>query len=243
MVVILLVEDHVFLRQKLAEFLRDESFVVLEAEDTSTALNLARTHPLDGVIVDIVLPPHPNQPAVYTHNEGLNLARTLRAEKPALPVLIQSSHPDRSRQFFDWLAEGQVGLGYVLKHGAPERLIHALNRVLQGQCYWDDQVQDRLVVLSQLFDRLSAEERLLVEVALEQLNALTPAEWDVARHLAQSRANRTIAHTTERSAKTVEAHIHNIYAKTGLRQSRNSGLNQHSLLVKTLMLFDLQNNA
>lgn len=239
---ILLVEDHAFLRQKLAEFLRDEAFEVLEAEDTATALHLARAHPIDGVIVDIVLPPLPNQPATYHHSEGLNLVRALRQEKPTLPVLIQSSHPDRSRHFFDWLAEGQVGLGYILKHGSPDRLIHALHKVLQGQCYWDDQVQDRLAVVAELLDRLSPEERPLIAAALERIPALTPAETEIARRLAQSWANQTIAEERGRSTKTIEAQIHNIYAKTGLHQARAMGLNQHALLVKTLMLHDLQNN-
>lgn len=240
---ILLVEDHEFLRMKLAEFLRDEAFAVLEAADTSTALQMARQHPIDGAILDIVLPPEPNQPAVYTHSEGLKLARTLRTEKPTLPVLIQSSHPDRSRQFFDWLAEGQIGLGYVLKHGTPDRLVHALKTVLQGQCYWDDQVQNRLSVVADLLDRLSPEERPLVSAALNQLPALTPAESEIIRHVAQSWANQTIADERERSIKTIEAQIHKIYVRTGLNQARTLGLNQHAVLVKTLMLADLQNNA
>lgn len=82
--VILLVDDDVLVRFSTAEILRDEGHVVLEAVNASEALEIIETgHPLDLVLSDVRMP---------GQMDGLALTQVIRTLRPALPVVLVSSH-------------------------------------------------------------------------------------------------------------------------------------------------------
>jgi CheY-like chemotaxis protein len=87
--VILLVEDEVLIRLSVAETLRDQGNVVLEACDASEALALVSTgHVLDLVVTDVRMP---------GAMDGVSLSFALKEMLPALPVILISGDmpPDR----------------------------------------------------------------------------------------------------------------------------------------------------
>jgi len=82
---ILVVEDDVFLRYALAEWLRAEGHEVAEAvsgDEAATVLYSIMT--VDLVITDVQMPGSLN---------GLQLARNIRAAFPSLPVIVVSGQP------------------------------------------------------------------------------------------------------------------------------------------------------
>jgi CheY-like chemotaxis protein len=82
---ILVVEDDVFLRYALAEWLRDDGHEVVEAvsgDEAATVLSSIMT--VDLVITDVQMPGSLN---------GLQLARNIRAAFPSLPVIVVSGQP------------------------------------------------------------------------------------------------------------------------------------------------------
>ncbi len=84
---ILLVDDERPIVESLRYALEKEGYDVLEASDGSEALNLARTHAPDLVLLDIMLP----------GMSGFEVCRILRKESP-VPILMltaRSGEPDR----------------------------------------------------------------------------------------------------------------------------------------------------
>jgi PAS domain S-box-containing protein len=83
---VLLVEDETLVRGLLVRVLADCGYRVLEARDGVEALGIAAAHagPIDLLVTDVVMP----------RMGGVALARRLRAERPGLPVLFVSGHPE-----------------------------------------------------------------------------------------------------------------------------------------------------
>jgi DNA-binding response OmpR family regulator len=85
---ILVVEDDAALRDTIAYNLRGEGYAVLTAGDGMAAIELARTHAVSLVLLDIMLP----------RLDGLDVTRRLRAlpETASVPILILTARGDES---------------------------------------------------------------------------------------------------------------------------------------------------
>ena len=95
------------LREGLARLLSDEGFHVIDqAGNASALMALAHRHRPDLGIVDIRMPPTDTK-------EGLDAARTIRAEMPETAVVVLSAHVE-VEQATDLLASGERS-GYLLK--------------------------------------------------------------------------------------------------------------------------------
>ena len=83
---ILIVDDHPIVRDGLKQILGDTDDLVVggEAGNADEALSLVRDSDFDLVVLDITLP----------GRTGIDLLRDLRRERPALPVLMLSIHPE-----------------------------------------------------------------------------------------------------------------------------------------------------
>jgi DNA-binding response OmpR family regulator len=75
---VLVVEDHAPLRQSLCQGLREEGFVVEEAENGEDGLWLAKNCRPDAIVLDLMIP----------KIDGLTLLRRLREQDRRTPVLI-----------------------------------------------------------------------------------------------------------------------------------------------------------
>jgi signal transduction histidine kinase/CheY-like chemotaxis protein/integral membrane sensor domain MASE1 len=81
---ILVVEDEAEIAELTGSILRDLGHETVHARDGASALAMARDDPAIGLVIsDIVMPGATN---------GLELARTLRVERPALPVLLMTGY-------------------------------------------------------------------------------------------------------------------------------------------------------
>ena len=99
-------DDDVLLREGLAQLLTGAGFAVVgRAGDAEQLLAVVREEKPDLAIVDIRMPP--------THTvEGLDAARTIRAELPGTAILVLSAHVE-VEQATELLAAG-AGSGYLL---------------------------------------------------------------------------------------------------------------------------------
>ena len=117
---VLLVEDDEGVRLLTRQILLRAGFSVLEATDGQAALTLAAGHsgPIDVLLTDVVMPRGLN---------GMQLAATLRASRPAIAVVymsgyIENAQIDRSMQAGD----GR----FIQKPFTAETLINVLNEAL-----------------------------------------------------------------------------------------------------------------
>ena len=111
---IVLADDAVLLREALASALAAAGFVVAgQAADVPELLELVEREQPDLAIVDVRMPP--------THTtEGLEAARTLRAARPDLAILVLSQYVE-TRYAVELLRDDPSGIGYLLKDRVPGR--------------------------------------------------------------------------------------------------------------------------
>ena len=194
---VVVADDHALLRAGLVELLNAGGLdVVGQAGDADELIELTRLHRPDVVVLDIRMPPTQSV-------EGLQAARTIRAEHgPAIGIVLLSQHIE-TRHAMDLFANGAAGIGYLLKDRVlePAELIDAIRRVAGGGSAVDP------MVIEHLMKRRRGD---------GILDALTERERDVLAAMAEGRSNRSIAGTLHISEKTVEASTNRIFTKLGL---------------------------
>lgn len=192
-----LAEDQALLRVGLTRILESGGIEVVEAVDNAPSLTRALDREdIDIAVVDVRLPP--------THTtEGLEAATTVRAARPAFPVLVLSQwvEPLYAR---DLLAGGEGAIGYLLKDRVADvdAFLAAVRQVAGGGTVLDPEVVAALVsARSRPLDRLTARER------------------EVLTLMAEGRSNAAIAARLVVTEKAVGKHINNIFTKLSLPQA------------------------
>lgn len=193
---IFLADDHVLVRQGLKALIdaQPDMEVVGEADDGRAALEGARLHRPDIVVMDVSMP----------IMSGTQAAESLRREWPDAKILALTAHEDKSyiRQLLS------IGVsGYVLKRAAAEELIHALRTVAKGGFYLDPTLASR--VLNGLVQRPSMR-------AGQAEGVLSDRESEVLRLIARGHSNKEIAAQLDVSVKTVETYKARSMEKLGL---------------------------
>ena len=121
---IILAEDHVLVRQGLRRIIQEDPAmrVIHEAGDGVELLAILKDTTPDVVILDISMP----------RLQGLEAARIIRAQYPAIKIMILTMH--RERNFY--LKAMEIGVhGYVLKDEADTALNSAIKAVLEDKMY------------------------------------------------------------------------------------------------------------
>lgn len=206
----LIVDDHAVVRRGVLQILREEleNASLGEASTAEEALRLAHQEHWDVVILDINLP----------GRSGLEALQDLRRDKPGLPVLILSMHPE-DQMATRVLKAGAAG--YVMKDSAPTELAAAIRAVMKGGRYVSAALAQRLVMEMQSYEgtRLPHER-------------LSDREFEVFRMIAAGRTVTEIAEILILSVKTVSTYRARILEKMDL--SNNAELihyaAQHGLL-------------
>jgi DNA-binding NarL/FixJ family response regulator len=195
---VILGEDEPLMRESLVALLSAGGFeVVGEAGDGEDLARKARAHRPDVVITDIRMPPTQT-------DEGLRAALAIRAEMPAVGVLVLSRHVVRGHAT-ELLGDGSGGVGYLLKQRVTDRRTFwgDVERVGSGGTVIDPEV------VAALLDRSEP-------VALA---SLTPRQREVLALMAEGRSNSAIAERLVISEKAVVRHASQIYDRLGLRSS------------------------
>jgi two-component system invasion response regulator UvrY len=153
MIKILIVDDHAVVRAGIQHFLADISdmHIAGEAATAAEAIRYVRADEWDIVVLDIGMP----------DKSGVEVLRQIKREKPQLPVLILSMHPE-NRYAVKILRSGASG--YVQKEALATELVDAIRTVASGHKYISHAVAELLTMDPQtesdkpLHDTLSARE-------------------------------------------------------------------------------------
>ena len=190
---ILLVDDHVVVRQGVKEILDGALAGTVFGDATSgeEALRLAEGGEWDLVILDISLP----------GNSGLDTLKQLRRARPALPVLVLSMYPEE--QFAAGVLRAGAA-GYVAKRTAAADLVTAVKIALAGRKY----------VSASLAERLAGEIGMAPGRAPHEL--LSDRELQVFQQLASGRTVTATAEALSLSVPTVSTYRARILKKMGL---------------------------
>ena len=194
------VDDQALVRGGFAMVLGHEEDidVVAEAGTGLDAIEVARAHRPDVILMDIRMP----------DLDGLEATSRILAEADwDVRVLILTTF-DPDEYVYRALRAGASG--FVLKDIAPHELVAAVRTVADGGALLAPSITRRLI------GRFA--ERLAVDTAASgRLERLTERERDVVAAIARGASNGEISKELFIGAATVKSHVSNILAKLGLR--------------------------
>lgn len=196
---VLIVDDHQVVRQGLRTFLELHSdiLVVGEAGDGVSAVEAARRHLPDVVLMDLVMP----------RLEGVEAIRQIKALNGAIKVIALTSFTEDDKVF----PAIQAGASsYLLKDVSPDELVAAIRAAYRGEARLHPDIARKL--MEQVVRQGSP-----ARESPEALASLTEREREVIRLVAQGRSNQEIAQALVISDKTVKTHVSNILSKLNLQ--------------------------
>ncbi|WP_439816734.1 response regulator [Zavarzinia sp. CC-PAN008] len=190
---VLLVDDHQVLRQAVAAMLASEPDIAIagEAGDGQAGLDAARRLQPDIVVIDLKMP----------GLGGLAAIGQIAAAVPKAGIIVFTMYDNPA---YVWETTNAGASGYVLKSGSRDDLLRAIRAVHAGGGYIQAEVTRPLL------RRLAQDARTAGQAA-----PLTARELEILEHLAEGRANKTIAATLSLSEDTVKAHLKHLYEKLG----------------------------
>ncbi|GAA1920733.1 response regulator transcription factor [Nocardioides lentus] len=197
MTTVLVVDDHGVVRRGLTGLLdhAEDLEVVAVAADGAAAVELARRHRPDVVLMDLQMP----------GMDGVEATRIIRDEDLAGDVLVLTSYSDR-RRILAALDAGAVG--YLLKDTEPDDLVAGVRAVARGESPLDPK----------------AARQLLLSRGDRQEPTLSPREVEVLRLVVQGLANKQIAHRLGIRERTVKQHLTNVFARIGVSDRTQAAL-------------------
>lgn len=190
---LLLVDDHTIVREGLKRILESthDGWDVTEESSGFQALDSLRRALFDLAIVDISMP----------GMSGLELIRRIRAEFPALPVLVLSMHAEEEYALRAFKAGAN---GYVTKDSAAAELLQAVRKVLHGGAYVTTSLAERVV------------QQLNGSVEVPHHARLSNRELEVLRRIVAGQRSTDIAEALNLSVKTISTHKTRIMDKLQL---------------------------
>ena len=189
MIRVLLADDHGVVRDGLARLLGSvpDIEVVAAASDGDQAVELAREHRPDVVLMDLRMP----------RMGGSEATRRLLESDPAMHVVILTSFSERD-EILGALDAGAIG--YLLKDAEPDELIRGVRAAAQGDSPLDPK----------------AARTLIGSRSAGLSHSLTDREQEVLGLVARGLPNKLIARELGISEKTVKAHLTTVFQRIGV---------------------------
>ncbi len=196
MIRVLIADDHAIVREGLKQIVAESSDMIVadEAGDGKEALKKALEGDFDVVVLDITMP----------GINGLDALKQIRSQKPKLPILVLSMHPEEQYAMRVLRAGAS---GYLTKESAPEELITSIRRVSKGMKY----------ISPSLAERLASELGNDHHGPLHE--TLSDREYQVMCMIASGRSPTDIAEELSLSIKTISTYRGRILEKMGMKNT------------------------
>lgn len=197
---VLIADDQALVRSGFRKLLEAEAGieVVAEAGDGLEAIEKARLHRPDVVLMDIRMP----------RLDGLRATARILATTSPLPRILVLTTYDLDEYIFEALKAGASG--FLLKDSPAEELVAAIRVVAAGEALLAPSVTRRLIEAFVSVPRVSPE-------AKRQLDGLTAREFEVLNLVARGLSNSEIATELHLGEATVKSHVGNLLMKLELR--------------------------
>jgi two-component system invasion response regulator UvrY len=194
MIKILIADDHAIFREGLKHILAEcaDVNVAGEASNGQEVLEKIWKDKYDIVLLDISMP----------GMSGLEVLKQVKMEKPKLPVLVLSMHPEE--QYAVRVLRAGAS-GYLTKESAPDELITAVRKISKGRKY----------ITSSLAERLAFEMEIDSEKPVHEI--LSDREYQVLRMIAAGKTIKQIAENLSLSIKTVSTYRTRIMDKMKMK--------------------------
>ncbi len=196
MIKVLIADDHAVVRRGIKQILDEIPVVetVDEATNGQEVLSMVAKGAYNLVLLDISMP----------GRSGLEVLKQLKSENPRLPVLILSMHPEEQ---YAVRALKAGASGYLTKESAPDELIAAVQKILEGGKYVSESLAERFVA------ELSAPS----EKAAHQ--TLSDREYEILCMIASGKTVSEIGEELALSVKTVSTYRTRILTKMNMKNN------------------------
>lgn len=194
---ILLADDHQLVRGGLRSLLQSfpDMEIVGETGDGREAVELARRHAPDLVLMDIAMP----------HLNGLEATARIVKKLPRTRVIILSMHANEE-YILQALRAGAVG--YLLKNAAPTELEFAIRTVARGETYLSPEISRH--VIEEYLGKGNA------DTPPGPLDQLTPRQREILQLVAEGQSTKQMAARLNVSVKTIETHRAQLMERLGI---------------------------
>ncbi len=166
---------------------------VLEASGGQEAINIAMSHDIDGVIMDLQMP----------EVSGIAAASKIWEKFPDMRILFWSNYSDEAYvRGVSKIVPKQAVYGYLLKTASEKRLSLAVTGVFQeAQCIVDQEI------------------RGIQQRTMDLHAGLSNTEFEVLMDIALGLTDKAIAARRGISTRSVQSRLKQLYEKLGIDQS------------------------
>lgn len=209
---IILVDDHILFRDGLKYVLNQQEYIniVGEASDGIEFLGL-----LDNVVPDIVL-----MDISMPRMNGIEATKAALLKYPDLKIIALTMFDD-DKYYYDILNAGAKG--FVLKESESEKLLRAINAIVNGDSFFSNEVLTKIIRSYSNFSNTENKKEL-------QPIIFSNREIQIIKMICKGKSNKEISEELNLNVRTIEGIRSGLLSKT---QSENS-LN--------LVLYAIENN-
>ncbi len=202
MIKILLVDDHKVVRDGLKFFLKDipNFSIIAEVENGKRAIEVLSDSQVDLVLTDINMP----------EMDGYQLIENLKADFPTVRIIVMTM-VDGAKNIKQVISMGVNG--YILKNADQDTVILAINQVMEGKDYFQNEVTQAIIYDITKKKKIASE--LTPKLSLD--TELSKREKEVLKLITREKSNNEIADELFISVRTVETHKTNLLLKTGAK--------------------------
>ena len=194
MIKLIIADDHPIVREGLKQIIADSQHFTVsdEAGDGPELLDKVRKEDFDVIILDLKMPVM----------DGLDVLKQLKVEKPRIPVIILTVHPE-AQYALRILRAGASG--YLTKESVSTELITAIRKVHRGGKYISPGLAEKIA-----FALDTDSEKMLHET-------LSDREYQVMYMIASGKTVTEIAEEISLSVKTISTYRARILEKMNMK--------------------------
>jgi len=203
---ILIVDDHVVLRNGLASLLNlQPGFeIVGEAGTVAEAVMKASELMPDLILMDIELP----------DGTGVEATKTILSQFPDINILMLTIY-DSDQKLMNAIRNGAKG--YLLKNTTSKNLIETIRAMGRGEVVLSREMTGRVMTGLAKENTISVKRNISIE-------KLTARELEILKEVSSGATNKEIAEHLFISVNTVKNHVHEILDKLGLKNRHEAAL-------------------
>ena len=209
MIKVLMVDDHIMVREGIKRIIDDTNDIdiVAEAASGEEALKALNNIGVDIVLLDISMP----------GKNGIQTLKEIKKHNPTMKVLMLSMHAEEQ---YAMRAIKAGASGYLTKDSASDKLVTAIRKIEQGRKHISPEVAELLVT-----DIYHNEEKDLHSL-------LSDREFEILKCIIKGNSLKKIASNLSISDKTVSTYRSRLLKKLNLTNTADLikyGINQNLL--------------